>query len=152
MAACTFTAAAKPAFASRPARRSALRVQAAWTSTGVKDFELGQAGGKKVVEVNGQRILLAAVDGSVKAVSNKCSHLGLPLVGKTPVFQAEVANGCVTCPAHGTKFDLSTGQPVGEWCPKMPNLPLVGKIGDTPKPLPTFEARIAESGEIEVNA
>lgn len=34
----------------------------------------------------------------------------------------------------------------------MPNLPLVGKIGDTPKPLPTFEARIAESGEIEVGA
>lgn len=27
----------------------------------------------------------------------------------------------------------------------------IGKIGDTPKPLPTFEARIAESGEIEVN-
>lgn len=37
----------------------------------------------QVVEINGQRILLAAVDGSVKAVSNKCSHLGLPLVGKT---------------------------------------------------------------------
>lgn len=27
----------------------------------------------------------------------------------------------------------------------------VGKIGNTPKPLPTFEARIAASGEIEVN-
>ena len=137
---------------------------------------------------------------------------------------------CVTCPAHGTKFDLATGQPVGEWCPNMPNLPLVscaagraaarppagvllpdgartrpppgppralcrlalrvplhwplpdpalpseqlrrsaaampslhavdpppsntqiGKIGNTPKPLPTFEARVSESGVIEVNA
>lgn len=47
----------------------------------------------QVVEIDGQRILLAAVDGAVKAVSNKCSHLGLPLVGKTSVFQAEVANG-----------------------------------------------------------
>lgn len=27
---------------------SSVHVQAAWTSTGVKDFELGQAGGKKV--------------------------------------------------------------------------------------------------------
>jgi hypothetical protein len=27
----------------------------------------------------------------------------------------------------------------------------VGKIGDTPKPLPTFEARVGASGEIEVN-
>ena len=29
-----------------------------------------------------QQILLADVDGDVCAVSNKCSHLGLPLVGK----------------------------------------------------------------------
>lgn len=36
--------------------------------------------------------------------------------------------------------------------PQMPSLPLVGKIGDTPKPLPTFEARVAASGEIEVGA
>lgn len=28
------------------------------------------------------QILLADVDGEVLAVSNKCSHLGLPLVGK----------------------------------------------------------------------
>ncbi|EFN52420.1 hypothetical protein CHLNCDRAFT_138918 [Chlorella variabilis] len=143
-------AATRPALV-RPQRRNSVRIQAAWTPTGVKDHEIGAAAGKKVVEIGGQRILLAAVGEEIKAVSNKCSHLGLPLVGKTPVFQAEVANGCVTCPAHGTKFDLTTGQPVGEWCPKMPNLPLIGKIGDTPKPLPTFEARIAESGEIEVN-
>ena len=102
-------------------------LQAAWTSTGVQDFELAAAGGKKVVEINGQRILLATVDGTVKAVSNKCSHLGLPLVGKTAMFNGEVANGCVTCPAHGTKFDLTTGAPVGEWCPKMPSLPLVSR-------------------------
>jgi nitrite reductase/ring-hydroxylating ferredoxin subunit len=143
----------------------------------------------QVVEINGQRILLAAVDGDVKAVSNKCSHLGLPLVGKTAVFQADISDGwvggwvrsasrrlmhtayshcrransgppltaqpyclphpllalpparspaisthacshlafcsCVTCPAHGTKFDMTSGQPVGDWCPKMPSLPLV---------------------------
>lgn len=28
----------------------------------------------------------------------------------------------------------------------------IGKIGNTPKPLPTFEARVSESGVIEVNA
>ncbi|KAI3430278.1 hypothetical protein D9Q98_004874 [Chlorella vulgaris] len=136
---------------SRPSRRTSLRVQAVWTGTGVKDFDLGSAGGKKVVEIGGQRILLATANGEVKAVSNKCPHLGLPLVGKTALLQGEVANGCVTCPAHGSKFDLSTGEPVGEWIPKMPSLPFVGKIGDTPKPLPTFEARVGASGEIEVN-
>ncbi|KAL4854820.1 Apoptosis-inducing factor 3 [Chlorella vulgaris] len=137
---------------SRPSGRTSLRVQAVWTGTGVKDFDLGAAGGKKVVEIGGQRILLATANGEVKAVSNKCPHLGLPLVGKTALLQGEVANGCVTCPAHGSKFDLSTGEPVGEWIPKMPSLPFVGKIGDTPKPLPTFEARVGASGEIEVNS
>ena len=97
-------------------------------------------------------MLLAESDGEVYAVSNKCSHLGLPLVGKTALFQAEVSNKCVTCPAHGTKFDLATGEPVGEWCPNMPSLPFVGKIGGDPKPLPTYQSRVGEDGTIEVLA
>jgi nitrite reductase/ring-hydroxylating ferredoxin subunit len=102
-----------------------------------------------VVEINGQRVLLAFSDGKVFAVSNKCSHLGLPLVGKTALLQGEVSGGCVTCPAHGSKFDLASGAPVGEWCPKMPNLPFVGKMGDE-KPLPVFESRVGSGGAIEV--
>lgn len=47
----------------------------------------------QVVEIDGQRVLLAAVGEEVRAVSNKCSHLGLPLVGKTALLQGEVANG-----------------------------------------------------------
>lgn len=43
------------------------------------------------------------------AVSNKCSHLNLPLVGKTAFFQGEVQNKCIICPAHKTAFDLATG-------------------------------------------
>lgn len=26
---------------------------------------------------------------------------------------------CVVCPAHGTAFDLKTGEVKGEWCPKV---------------------------------
>lgn len=122
----------------------------AWTKVGTL-ADVKAANGKLVVEVNGQRILLALDGNQVRAVSNKCSHLGLPLVGKTPIFQAEVSNGCVTCPAHGTSFNLETGSVVGDWCPKMPSLPLVGKIGgDEPVPLPTFESRTDESGSIEI--
>lgn len=122
----------------------------AWTQVATTK-ELKEAGGKKVVEVGGQRVLLAEVDGEVYAVSNKCSHLGLPLVGKTAMFQATVSDRCVTCPAHGTKFDLASGEVVGDWCPSMPNLPFVGKIGDK-KPLPTFQSRVDASGAIEVLA
>jgi nitrite reductase/ring-hydroxylating ferredoxin subunit len=60
-------------------------------------------------------VLLVQDGDSVYAVSNKCSHLGLPLVGKTSFFQGTVASGCVVCPAHGTAFDLATGEVKGEW-------------------------------------
>jgi nitrite reductase/ring-hydroxylating ferredoxin subunit len=68
---------------------SLLSVNAAgWTKVSTTK-ELATSGGKKVVETEAGRILLAEVEGTVFAVSNKCSHLGLPLVGKTAMFQGE---------------------------------------------------------------
>lgn len=40
-----------------------------------------------------QRILIVEDAGNVYAVSNKCSHLGLPLQGKTAMFTAQVRPG-----------------------------------------------------------
>lgn len=99
------------------------------TQVGTKD-QL-KASGRMVVEVSGSKILVVEEQGEVYAVSNKCSHLGLPLQGK--ILSAPVANGCVTCAAHNTSFDLKTGAVVGEWCPKLPSLPVVGKIGGNDK-------------------
>lgn len=53
------------------------------------------AGGRKVVEVGGQRVLIAEAEGQIYAVSNKCSHLGLPLVGKTALLQGKVSRGAL---------------------------------------------------------
>jgi len=103
-----------------------------------------------VVEVDGKRVLLAVVDDQVYAVSNKCSHLGLPLVGKTKMMQGQVKDKCIVCPAHGTAFRLDNGQVEGAWCPSFPDLPLVGKM--TPeKPLETYESRVGDADVIEVN-
>jgi len=62
-------------------------VRAGWTK--VASAADVAAKGKMVVEVGGAKILLVNDGGALYAVSNKCSHLGLPLVGKTAVFQAE---------------------------------------------------------------
>lgn len=133
-------------------RRAPLSVVAmAWTATGVSQSDVTAAGGKKVVETaTAGRVLLAEDSGKLFAVSNKCSHLGLPLVGKTALLQGEVKNGCVTCPAHKTRFSLADGSVQGEWCPGFPQLPLVGKLGDK-KPLPTYAVRVSEGGAIEVD-
>jgi nitrite reductase/ring-hydroxylating ferredoxin subunit len=139
-----------PTVATATGRRT-LVIRAAWTPAGVTQAEVTAAGGKKVVEVGSAgRVLLAEDGGKLYAVSNKCSHLGLPLVGKTALLQGTVAQGCVTCPAHKTRFSLADGSVQGEWCPSFPQLPLVGKLGDK-KPLPTYGVRVSESGAIEVD-
>lgn len=143
---------AAAAAASRGRRSSLVVIRATWTPSGVTQSDVAAAGGKKVVEVGSAgRVLLAEDGGKLYAVSNKCSHLGLPLVGKTALLQGEVKGGCVTCPAHKTRFSLADGSVQGEWCPSFPQLPLVGKLSDK-KPLPTYAVRVdGSSGAIEVD-
>ena len=110
---------------------------------------------RAVVDLDGVgAILLQEFAGDVYAVSNKCPHLGLSMQGKTPLLSATVANGNVTCPAHGSAFDLKTGAPVGEWCPSLPSLPVVGKkyCGDA-KSIATYKVTVDEkTGAISVDA
>lgn len=135
-------------------QRSSMRSIAtnALKSTGVTKEDVKSAdGGRMVVTIDDQKVLLTVVDDAVYAVSNKCSHLGLPLVGKTAMMQGKVTGGCIVCPAHGTAFDVKDGSVKGEWCPNMPNLPLVGKMTKE-KPLPTFSTSLDESsGMISVD-
>lgn len=131
--------------------RSAIATNA-FKSAGVTKEDVKSAdGGRMVVTIDDQKVLLTVVDDTVYAVSNKCSHLGLPLVGKTAMMQGKVTNGCIVCPAHGTAFDVKDGSVQGEWCPNMPNLPLVGKMTKE-QPLPTFSTLLDDtSGVISVD-
>jgi nitrite reductase/ring-hydroxylating ferredoxin subunit len=62
-------------------RRPSIKVSAL-RPTGVTVDDVKKAdGGRMVVEVEGQKVLLAAVGDEVFAVSNKCSHMGISLVG-----------------------------------------------------------------------
>jgi len=89
-----------------------------------------------------QPLLIQLVGEEVFAVSNKCSHLNLSMQGKTALLSATISDGCIVCPAHKTAFDMKTGNVVGEWCPSMPNLPIVGKVNNDMKPLPVYTVRI----------
>jgi len=136
--------------AAGPRRRQPLAVTAAFTAVGATRVDVTAAGGKKVVETLAGRILLAEDGGKLYAVSNKCTHLGLPLVGKTALLQGVIKDGCVTCPAHKTRFSLADGSVEGEWCPGFPTLPFVGKLVES-KPLPTYALRVLADGVIEVD-
>jgi 3-phenylpropionate/trans-cinnamate dioxygenase ferredoxin subunit len=59
-----------------------------------------------IVVVGGKEVLLANVEGSYYAIANKCTHLGGSL-GKG-VLEGSI----VTCPRHGSRFDVKTGENV----------------------------------------
>ncbi|MED4904671.1 NifU family protein [Parageobacillus thermoglucosidasius] len=49
-------------------------------------------------------ILLVRMDGKVMAFRNQCPHMGMPLDG------GMTDGAVITCPWHGFRFDLSTGE------------------------------------------
>jgi glycine betaine catabolism B len=58
----------------------------------------------KEVEINGEKICLANVEGKYYAIGNVCTHLGGPLAqGKLEGYE-------VQCPWHGSRFDIRTGR------------------------------------------
>ena len=60
----------------------------------------------KEVEVNGEKICLANMEGKYYAIGNVCTHLGGPLAqGKLEGYE-------VQCPWHGSRFDIRTGKVV----------------------------------------
>ena len=61
------------------------------------------AGAKKLVEVNGQSILLCHTRDKIFAVRNLCSHAYEALA------DGRMKNGGIACPVHGARFDLATG-------------------------------------------
>jgi len=69
----------------------------------IKDIQSSQM---KAVDVNGERICVANVEGKYYAIGNVCTHMGGPLAeGKLEGFEVE-------CPWHGSKFDIRTGRVV----------------------------------------
>ncbi|HEX2266028.1 MAG TPA: Rieske 2Fe-2S domain-containing protein, partial [Solirubrobacterales bacterium] len=53
--------------------------------------------------VDGVPVLLVREGGEIHALANRCTHRGGPL------HEGEVGEGRVTCPWHGSQFDLRTG-------------------------------------------
>ncbi|PYS47946.1 MAG: non-heme iron oxygenase ferredoxin subunit [Acidobacteria bacterium] len=64
------------------------------------DIAPGQA---IAVDAQGQRIAVFNVNGAFHAISDTCTHRGGPL------SQGKVEGATVTCPWHGAKFDILTG-------------------------------------------
>jgi nitrite reductase/ring-hydroxylating ferredoxin subunit len=75
-----------------------------WTPVAsVEDVADGRA---KVVYAGGEQVALFNAGGAIYAVANRCSHASGSLA------EGIVEETTVTCPNHGSQFDLATGRPL----------------------------------------
>jgi len=75
----------------------------------IKALELSElpVGQKKIVKLQGKAILLVNDNGTVYALNNKCPHLGGSL------GDGELLGSMITCPRHGSSYEVITGKNVG---------------------------------------
>lgn len=72
-----------------------------------EDFKEGRM---RLVDFNGDNIIMTRYQGKVCAVINKCAHLAVALDSGT------LKDGVITCPLHNSKFDVCTGENL-DWVP-----------------------------------
>ncbi len=70
------------------------------------------------VELEGKGVLVARVGGKFYAIGDKCTHMGCSL------SEGTLEDTIVTCPCHGTQFDITSGKVV-TWVGRYP---IVGKL------------------------
>ena len=69
-------------------------------------------GGGVVVQINGEAVFICKADGRLHAMNNACPH------AEAPLSAGRIRGGTIMCAAHGARFDLQTGQPLGAvFCP-----------------------------------
>lgn len=99
-----------------------------WTAV-LPEAELPEGQAMKV-DVNGTDILLYRSGGRIRALANRCTHLGGPL------DEGEIEGSSVTCPWHASCFRLDDGAVVR---------------GPARAPQPAYATRV-NAGQIEVGA
>ena len=103
----------------------------------VKVGKIGELkdGAMKEVLARGREILLARVGNSYYAAENLCPHMG----GK--LSQGKLEGTVVTCPRHGSQFDLTDGRVI-RWLKGSGLASMVGKALKSPRPLATYNVKV----------
>jgi len=94
-----------------------------------------QEGAMKQVLVQGREVLLARVGDSYYATDNRCPHMG----GK--LSEGKLEGTVVTCPRHGSQFDLADGRVV-RWTNWPGLISTVSKIVKSSRPIITYKVKL----------
>jgi len=91
----------------------------------------------KAASVSGREILLAKVGDKYYAADNRCPHMG----GK--LSQGKLEGTIVTCPRHGSQFNLSNGQVV-RWLKGSGVVSAVGRALKSPRQLTIYNVKVED--------
>ncbi|MBM3118609.1 MAG: Rieske 2Fe-2S domain-containing protein [Chloroflexi bacterium] len=92
----------------------------------------------KEVKIEGHDILLARVGDKYYAIDNRCPHLGGNL------SRGRLEGTVVTCPVHGSQFDVTDGRIV-RWLKGSGPLQTVSKLFKGPKPVATYNVKVGDN-------
>lgn len=95
-------------------------------------------GTMKLVSIKETDILLARVGEEYFAVDNRCPHMG----GK--LSQGILEGTIVTCPKHGSQFNLRDGQ-VARWLKGSGLISKLGKIIKSPRSIATYNVEVKDN-------
>lgn len=110
--------------------------------------EVGRAsdfkpGTMKMVNIGGHEYLLAKVEDKYYAADNRCPHMGGNL------SQGKLEGTIVTCPLHGSRFDLKDGRVI-RWTDWFPVLVAIDQVRSHKRPLPVYRV-VVEGDKILLN-
>ena len=57
-----------------------------------------------LVDLDGERVVLANSDGQIYALAELCTH------AECPLSEGDLDDGELVCPCHGSRFDVKTGE------------------------------------------
>jgi nitrite reductase/ring-hydroxylating ferredoxin subunit/uncharacterized membrane protein len=104
----------------------------AWRPSGAKwqQVEVGEIPEGTLVKakVGAQALVLVRSGDTITALHDQCAHAGGPL------SEGTLADGCVECPWHGSRFEIATGR---------------RRRGPTVYDQPSYEVRVATAGGYE---
>lgn len=92
-------------------------------------------GEMREVNLSGHEVLLARSGGSFYAAANRCPHMGAKL------SQGKLDGTVVTCPRHGSQFDLADGRVI-RWTEWTGVIASVGKLIKSPRTLRVYPVRL----------
>jgi 3-phenylpropionate/trans-cinnamate dioxygenase ferredoxin subunit len=94
-------------------------------------------GQMKAFSVQGREVLITKAENKIYAASDLCPHM------KARLSRGTLEGTTITCPRHGSRFDLKDGHVV-QWTNLSGIILTIGKLFRSPRPLEIYPIKVED--------